>query len=174
MSYPEFKSKHAFTKSNLAARFRAIDWFANCGKPMSIDLTMLTKIVDNWSKALGFSKRQSSDSAKIESLNQLRTRLDDIAPKQIDRWNDVVGKVKESPAYRIAKRKIEKFQQDNKLEVSFLYSCMADILMALLENYFLKTKHHCFYNLELLMVYEAGHFPCGWVGKWPKGHLEVY
>ena len=30
-----------------------------------------------------------------------------------------------------------------------------------------------FFN-ELLLVYEAGHFPCGWQGDWPAGRLLVY
>ena len=43
-----------------------------------------------------------------------------------------------------------------------------------MENSYLSSGHRCFFFLELLMVYEAGHFPCGWRGDWPDGKLIVY
>jgi hypothetical protein len=43
-----------------------------------------------------------------------------------------------------------------------------------MENAYLGSGHSCFFFLELLTVYEAGHFPCGWVGDWPRGKLVVY
>jgi hypothetical protein len=49
-----------------------------------------------------------------------------------------------------------------------------DILGALMENSYLRSGHAAFFFLELLMVYEAGHFPCGWRGNWPQGELLVY
>ena len=30
------------------------------------------------------------------------------------------------------------------------------------------------YFRELLPWYEAGHFPCGWDGEWPKGRIRVF
>jgi hypothetical protein len=49
-----------------------------------------------------------------------------------------------------------------------------DILAALMEHAYLGSGHRCFFFLELLSVYEAGHFPCGWIGPWPQGKLVVY
>jgi hypothetical protein len=41
-------------------------------------------------------------------------------------------------------------------------------------NSFLASGHRVFFFLELLGVYEAGHFPCGWRGEWPLGSLVVF
>jgi hypothetical protein len=48
------------------------------------------------------------------------------------------------------------------------------ILGALMENSYLGSGHTAFFFLELFLVYEAGHFPCGWVGEWPHGALRVF
>ncbi|HKD26343.1 MAG TPA: hypothetical protein VKC66_10620 [Xanthobacteraceae bacterium] len=49
-----------------------------------------------------------------------------------------------------------------------------DVLGALMENSYLSSRHQAYFFLELLWVYEAGHFPCGWLGDWPDGKLVVY
>ena len=49
-----------------------------------------------------------------------------------------------------------------------------DILGALMENSYVSSGHSVFFFLELLRVYEAGHFPCGWIGDWPSEELTVY
>jgi len=46
-------------------------------------------------------------------------------------------------------------------------------LGALMGNSYLDTHHPAHFFLELLWVYEAGHFPCGWLGDWPSGKLIV-
>jgi hypothetical protein len=43
-----------------------------------------------------------------------------------------------------------------------------------MENSYLQSGHSAFFFLELLTVYESGHFPCGWQGEWPQGKLLVY
>ena len=47
-------------------------------------------------------------------------------------------------------------------------------VLHVMENSYLNGGHKVFFFLELLTVYEAGHFPCGWEGEWPKGRLVVY
>jgi hypothetical protein len=57
---------------------------------------------------------------------------------------------------------------------SFLVHSMSwDVFGALMENSYLDTHHPAHFFLELLWVYEAGHFPCGWLGNWPSGKLIV-
>jgi len=66
------------------------------------------------------------------------------------------------------------YQEEHSLDVAVVYSAEWNILAALMENSYLESGHQCFFFLELLWVYEAGHFPCGWRGKWPQGKLVVY
>jgi hypothetical protein len=44
----------------------------------------------------------------------------------------------------------------------------------MMENAYMTSKHGSYFFLELLTVYEAGHFPCGWRGEWPSGSLVLY
>jgi hypothetical protein len=41
-------------------------------------------------------------------------------------------------------------------------------------NHYLPLGHTAFFFLELLRVCEAGRFPCGGEGMWPKGRLVVH
>jgi hypothetical protein len=43
-----------------------------------------------------------------------------------------------------------------------------------MQNSYLQSGNSAFFFLELLTVYESGHFPCGWQGEWPQGKLLVY
>jgi hypothetical protein len=66
------------------------------------------------------------------------------------------------------------FQAKHDLDIAFVHNVQWDILGAVMENSYLRSGHSAFFFLELLTVYEAWHFPCGWKGEWPKGKLLVY
>jgi hypothetical protein len=66
------------------------------------------------------------------------------------------------------------FQAKHGLDIALVHSVRWDILGALMENAYLRSGHSAFFFLEMLTVYEAGRFPCGWQGEWPKGRLLVY
>ena len=68
----------------------------------------------------------------------------------------------------------EPYQRCHDLGIAVVHSTRWDVLSALMENAYLESGHRCFFFLELLSVYEAGHFPCGWLGEWPEGKLIVY
>ena len=74
----------------------------------------------------------------------------------------------------LIKQKISPYQIANNLDIDLVHSVQWDVLGALMENSYINCDHKSFFFLELLMVYEAGHFPCGWQGKWPEGKLVIY
>jgi hypothetical protein len=69
---------------------------------------------------------------------------------------------------------ITPFQVKHGLDLVLVHSVQWDILGALMENSYLGSGHKAFFFLELLLIYEAGHFPCGWEGEWPHGMVRVY
>ena len=73
----------------------------------------------------------------------------------------------------LIKEQIIPFQLEHRLDVVLAHSTSWDVLGALMENSYLDTHHPAHFFLELLWVYEAGHFPCGWLGDWPSGKLFV-
>jgi hypothetical protein len=60
------------------------------------------------------------------------------------------------------------------LDITIVHSSRWNALGALMENSYINSGHSAFFFLEMLMIYEAGHFPCGWRGQWPKGTLLIY
>ena len=64
--------------------------------------------------------------------------------------------------------------QAHKLTKVFLTTVQWCLLGALLEDAYKECNPPVRFFTDLLDIYEAGHFPCGWVeGKWAEGKLVV-
>ena len=116
---------------------------------------------------------------ELEAQNQLTFAGFTLNDRHVNyqKWNDHILSLKEnSYLFRLwQEQKIAPFQdQHTGIDAVVLHSVQYDILGALMENTYMRSGHSAFFFLELLMVYEAGHFPCGWVGDWPQGKLIVY
>jgi hypothetical protein len=170
-----FESKHTFTRTNVAARVGKIDWFANVGEPLTLDLTMPVERVANWKDAAKAISEPAWENGQLEAANQLTAWLSDNAQKAYDtKWNRLVGEQTTKVLAPAMKKSLRPFAEKNHLPRKVLESVGWDVVHALMENAFLATGHRCFFFLELLTVYEAGHFPCGWRGEWPNGKLLVF
>ncbi len=89
-------------------------------------------------------------------------------------WGRITRAYKRLVVAALIEKKIEPFRQAHGLEIGLVHGVPWDLLGALMENGFLDTNHSAFFFLELLTVYQSGHFPCGWKGRWPEGRLIVY
>ncbi|WP_254508446.1 hypothetical protein [Anatilimnocola floriformis] len=169
----DFVSKHQFAKTDIAERLKAIDWFANCGKPAVLDLTMPVVQVASWKEAVASCQEAEWENAQLEARNQLSGWLHVHARKEFQEWNNRVDQHKVILASLIDTHWKPCFDSRN-LPDELLHTIKWDILLALTEESYLSTGHRCFFFHELLLVYEAGHFPCGWIGEWPAGKLVIY
>lgn len=170
-----FESKHTFARTNVATRVRKIDWFANVGKPLKLDLTMQVERVADWKTAARETSARAWENAQLEASNQLTAWLSDNATKAYDtKWDRLIDEHKAKVIKPLMKSALDSFAKKDKLPREVLQAVETDILFALMENSYLSTGHHCFFFLELLTVYETGHFPCGWSGNWPSGNLLVF
>ena len=168
-----FVSKHTFEPSDLPARIEAIRWFSKCGEPLALDLTMEVESVRSWPTAMQACQSVAWENVELEALNQLRVWLHRNVGERYH-WNDIVDRHKTEVIAPLIKEKVVPFQLERGLDVTLVHSTSWDVLGALMENSYLDTHHPAHFFLELLRVYEAGHFPCGWLGNWPKGRLIVF
>lgn len=171
---PGFQSKHSFAPSDVAGRLRAIDWFSRCGQPLALDLTMGIEPVSTWREATQRCMDEAWEDVELEAQNQLTLWLSRHDRENFQRWNERVDRHKVAVVGPLAERAWEPYQRKRELDPAIIHSVRWDVLGALMENSYLGSGHRCFFFLELLKVYEAGHFPCGWRGEWPEGTLVVY
>jgi len=169
-----FISKFSFDHSDLAARVRMIPWFARCGQSLDLDLTMPTERVADWPTAIASCKGPAWENVELEARNQLTLWLHLNDHTEYQKWNDIVLAHKASVVNPLVEQTVVPYQEKHGLDIALVHSVQWDMLGALMENSYLGNGHKAFFFLELLMVYEAGHFPCGWVGEWPQGTLLVY
>ncbi len=171
---PGFLSKHRFVETDVAARVNSINWFARGGERLAPDLTMETEQVGGWVQAIESCKAPAWENAQLEAQNQLTLWLHLNDRPSYRRWNEIVVAHKDTVLNRLTREVLAPFQAKHNLDIALVRSVQWDILGALMENSYLRSGHSAFFFLELLTVYEAGHFPCGWKGEWPKGTLLVY
>jgi hypothetical protein len=168
-----FVSKHTFEPSDLAARIAAIHWFSKCGEPLTVDLTMEVESARSWWAAIQACQNISWQNVELEAQNQLHVWLHRNHRERCQVWNDIVDRHKTEVIVPLIKEKIVPFQLKHGLDVVLVHSTSWDLLGALMENSYVDTHHPAHFFLELLWVYEAGHYPCGWIGDWPSGKLIV-
>jgi len=169
-----FVSTLSFDETDLASRVRAIPWFTRCGPPLDLDLTMPTERVRDWPTAIASCKDPAWENVELEAQNQLTLWLHTYARTEYQKWNDIVLGHKAAVLNPLIELEIAPFQRRHGLDIALVHSVQWDILGALMENSYLRMGHKAYFFLELLMVYEAGHFPCGWAGEWPHGSLRVF
>jgi len=139
-----------------------------------LDLTMEIKIVRSWPAATQECQGVAWENIELEAQNQLTMWLHRNSPDRYRVSNDIVVQHKAELISPLVKEKIVHFQLKQRLDVAIVHSTSWDMLGALMENSYLDTHHPAHFFLELLWVYEAGHFPCGWLGDWPNGKLIVF
>jgi hypothetical protein len=171
---PGFVSKHRFVVTDVAARVNLIKWFTHCGARLALDLTMETEQAKGWAQAIESCKAPAWENAQLEAQNQLTLWLHLNERPSHGRWNEIVVAHKNAILNPLTEKILAPFQVKHDLDIALVHSVQWDILGALMENSYLQSGHSAFFFLELLTVYESGHFPCGWQGEWPQGKLLVY
>jgi hypothetical protein len=170
---PGFVSKHRFGPTDVIGRLHAIDWFARCGEPGAIDLTMEVDCATSWAQVNKELKARARETAWLEAQNQLSAFLSAYHRERDRQWNKFADKF--TTALRPLRERVwQPTAERHGLDTPFVSSIEWVTRLALMENEFMDCAHTAFFGLELLTVFEAGHLPCGWRGKWPQGKLVVF
>jgi len=167
-------SKSHFEYRDLTDTIRNVPWFQTCGEGLKIRLSMPVEGVSSWPAAVKAIKRRDTGDARLEAHNQLTEWLDRHAKEDFQKWNSITAKLKARIIEPFVSKPIKLFIEQHHLPIDVLHSVRWDILAALMENHYLPKGHTNLFFLELLTIYQEGHYPCGWVGDWPRGTLLVY
>lgn len=168
---PAFVSKRRFVTCDLAPRLSKISWLSRCGEPLpDLGLSMSLVRARDWAHATACLSDDAWGDIQLEAQNQLTEWLFTHARTKYRGWNKLVDRHKE----KVLKPLLKKLKKERRLGQVVLDSISWDVLSALMESSYLPSRHPCFFFLELLEVYAAGHLPCGWEGEWPQGGLIVF
>ncbi|TKI53408.1 hypothetical protein FC756_23975 [Lysinibacillus mangiferihumi] len=152
-------------------RIKKIKFFSMCGKKSTIHTHFNYQFVNNWSDAEK-NCNDKWDNLKLEARNKITSYLHENWPEKYREWNAVTLEAKGLLKEDVLLRGFQ-FIKDNDLDENIYESIEWDLLSVIMESYYEPYVGVGFYT-ELLKVYESGHIPCGWKGKWPEGKLLIY
>jgi hypothetical protein len=157
--------------TEILKKLQSIAWFSQCGRPPDGDLTADIKWIHDWSTATKCFSNPHWEHTTFEARNALTAYLHSKHPNAYSEWNKVTREAKarlEETVFPIVLR----FQKEHQLDQTFVNCVKWDILAAVMEASYRSCRPSVFFG-NLLMIYEHGRFPCGWLGDWPNGQLLV-
>jgi hypothetical protein len=158
----------------ITARMEGIQWFCHCGEPFQVSLSMPVNFVSSWQQASKYYHASAWDYATLEARNVLTEHLSYYHRERYRQWNIITGLGRDFLEEKI-KPKIVAVQTQHGQDEAFSTTVNWDLLGAIMEDAYRDCDPPLRFFGELLDIYEAGHFPCGWKeGKWPLGKLVVF
>ncbi|MEQ1533867.1 MAG: hypothetical protein HOO97_06095 [Sideroxydans sp.] len=153
-------------------RLRTIDWLSKCGQPIVRSYAFPHIAVTSWSDANRLCSEQSWETVTEEAGGNLTAYLSSRFPAKYQGvWNKVVRELKPR-IDEIVLPKLKERQQEANFDDRVIDCIKWDVLNALMTAHYAECKPPSFYR-DIFVVYEDGHFPCGWSGVWPNGDLLV-
>lgn len=150
------------------AEIDGVDWFANVGTKDSANVNF----VSSWKDAVGSCTGEAWQYLCNEAANQYRLRLLERDKLRFTKWNEIVREVKKT-SVPLVLRKTQAVVHVNKLPQGFIDTVQWDILHLGMESEFADIYPPGFFA-SLAYWYSNGHFPCGWLGEFPKGRPIVF
>ena len=154
-------------------RINKIEWFDNCGEITPIHLAYEVKFVDTWDKAKKYYNQSMWEDTTLEAQNKLTIFLQNKYRNDYSQWNTLTVEAKKFLKKEIVPQ-MNLVKEKHNLDDSFVSCVSWDMLGAIMEHAYKECKNRPAFFLDLLSIYEKGHFPCGWEGKWPDGKLIVF
>jgi hypothetical protein len=152
----------------------SIGWFASCGRPSLLGLPFVAQPVYSWHEAVAACQSEESRSANLEPRNKLSSFLHAKYPRRFQRWNDITDEIKRTCITPLVSQVWQPFADAHGLPGPFVDCVAWQVLASAMENEYRQCDGLPFHFLHLLEVYRKGHFPCGWVGRWPEGKLLIF
>jgi hypothetical protein len=161
------------TVDELGARLARVPWCARCGQgPTALDLPFPALWLSTWGEATARMAAVSWENAKLGAENELTLWLHKNANDEYQSWNERAARVKASLVAAL-----EPVWTRRQEELGFGPELVAGlrwiVRSAGMELDYLPFGHPARFFLNLLPVLEAGHLPCGWKGRWPRGALVL-
>ncbi|WP_374966110.1 hypothetical protein [Lysinibacillus sp. RS5] len=156
---------------DIQERIVKIDWFSKCGEISIVNTNLNYGFVKNWSEV---SKKCNNhwDNFKLGIRNELTSSLHENWRDQYREWNNITSEAK-SFLNEDVLHKIAQYLNDKGIDENVFESIEWDLLTSMMEYSYCSYTGFGFYT-ELLKIYESGHIPCGWKGKWPEGTILIF
>jgi len=160
--------------SDFVEHLELVPWFVNCGNPLPVTLIATCDRASSWAIAQKSFLEAEWEDVGNESQGRLTEYLTTSHPREYQgHWNRLVEEAKRA-LVPIVNPAAEAVVKAHALDPIFIDCVQWDVLGAVMERSYKRFNPPLFYEDKVFLVYEAGHFPCGWVGQWPVGRLLVY
>lgn len=157
----------------LEAQLRVMPWFEACGEAFAPagDVGFDIEQVTSWRVAMARCSEDGWEHAIAEAQASVTVHLSERCPAEYVRWNDVSRAAKEV-VRRDLRPVLDRTASKHDLPSAFRECVEWDVLHAVMEMSFAVHRPPDFFR-RLMTIYAAGHWPCGWKGRWPTGSLIV-
>ena len=157
----------------LLDKIRGINWFHNVGAPLTSPQLIDTIQIRTWEEVQLYYHGEEWEDAKLEAQNALTSFLSRSHKAEYQEWNKLNAAAREFLKNDV-EEKFQPYALAHNLDKVFLSTLQWCLVGALREDAYRECNPPVRFFTDLLDIYEAGHFPCGWVeGKWPEGKLVV-
>jgi len=144
-------------------------WFDRCGVDNPIGSALEVRAVDSWSEAEQHFSGPDWETVGNDAANAVTLYLSSHHAVKYQQWNEIVEDVRETVIKLVSPKALD-LQNQQGFTKTFCDCVNWDVLHALMTMAYADCRPPGFF-IELLKIYEAGHFPCGWEGDWPNGTL---
>lgn len=157
----------------LLDRIEQINWFAQCGSPLNLELLISHRQVFDLETAIKECSSGDWEDTTLDARNALTAYLFVHHRPDYNSWNQLAMDARDFIQNSVVQRVEKTFNGE------FSQNCLSavkwDIHSAIMEDVYAYLDHPSYFFRQLLYVYEAGHFPCGWTGgEYPNGTLLIY
>jgi hypothetical protein len=156
-----------------AADVEGIRWFSAVGEQLpAFNLPAIA--VASTVAALEHCSDPAWEQVTLEARNQLTESLCKRYRDRYAEWNNVADAAQSRVVTPLVNQVWKPFAERYELGKVFVDCVSWDVMAAIMEHEYRDCSGRPVFFLDLLDVYRAGHFPCGWSGEWPKGNLLVF
>lgn len=146
-------------------------WLQSCGNKDKLELDV--EYLNSWKEAEKKISYSKWENLCIDRHGDLTVFLCLNHGEEYNKyWNEKVGIIKEN-YISIIEDKINPILLGNILSNKILNNMKWNILSLFMLEFYSEFYTSEFYE-DMLKIYLAGHLPCGWSGKYPKGKFIVY
>lgn len=160
-------------ETSFVSKLFSIPWFSECGNPI-LELPFSASQASSWQVAMELSSSVEWENTTLEARNNLTEFLHKRHLTRSQNWNNITAEAKEQIVFPLSRKFWEPFASRNGFGKPFIDNVQWDILAACMESAYRDCHGLPMFFHELLKVYSAGHFPCGWSGEYPNGGLYVW
>lgn len=149
-----------------------LDLFENCCSNNNFPFNV--KKLFDWKHAEQYYCDPVWEDVTLEASNELSEYISVIDKALFKEWNCNMSKAKDIYNSKV-KNSVELYQQQYNLNAIFIDCIEWDITHILFLDFLQNNLNSNFpvFFTHLRIVYELGHYPCGWEGSYPNGTLIV-